>query len=341
MKILLTNINTVTTSSSSSNNGNTHPHSIVNSFVFKPTSTFRSLMINAAKQISTAKFESGYIGALSPTPKSFIDLILKDDLFCNHGSEICDDTNDYGVTFHSKSGEIDKLNNDYDVVDYDYKNSRMESPLNTKQKESIPTEKISATIDYQKLDFTSVKSVVDIGSGDGRWLTAFYDRFHCLCFGIEMDKDRLEFCRKNLDIQYSYNDDDTNCCNALREKKNRNEKARNDKIELILGDFRTFNCSGISVVIVYLSRVGNDIIKDKLEKECCKGTLVIVVGVSKLPFFHFFIFYFCLLLNRIFLFFINFHYSLYIKFQMKSWNCIKKFRNGSEKTALSVYLYIL
>jgi SAM-dependent methyltransferase len=235
-------------------------------------------MINAAKQISTAKFEGGCIGALSPTPKSFIDLILKDDLFCNHGSEICDDTNDYGVTFHSKSGEIDRLNDDHDVVDYDCKNSCMESPHNTKQKESIPTEKISVTTDYQKLDFTSVISVVDIGSGDGRWLTAFYDKFHCLCFGVEMDEDRLEICRKNLDIQYSYNDDDTNCCNALGE--NRNKKARNDKIELILGDFGTFDCSGISVVIVYLSRVGNEIIKDKLEKECSKGTLVIVVGVS-------------------------------------------------------------
>lgn len=229
------------------------------------SSVFRSLMVNAAKKLSTAQFDSGYIGALSPTPVSFIDLILNDGLFCSHGNQNCDRE-----------------------VDYDSNVGNFTNPHETKDHLSTSNIQFSNKASYQKLDFSAVKSVVDIGSGDGRWLTAFYDKFHCLCFGIELDKNRLEMCRKKLDILHSshcnqnvYDDnDDYKYNNVLNEDRKRN--VRFDKIELILGDFGTFNCSGISVVIVYLSRIGNEIIKEKLERECEKGTLIIVVGVSSL-----------------------------------------------------------
>ena len=109
--------------------------------------------------------------------------------------------------------------------------------------------------------------MVDFGCGDGRWLIAFQRKFNCLSFGVEKDIKRLGLCRQIVTKEGI-------TCNNISGQPIQN------KIELMLGDFTAFCCTGISVVIVFLSRDGNEYMKEKLERECLESTIIIAIGVS-------------------------------------------------------------
>jgi len=40
--------------------------------------------------------------------------------------------------------------------------------------------------------------VIDLGCGDGRWLSAISRRVDCACFGVEIDDSRLSLARLNF-----------------------------------------------------------------------------------------------------------------------------------------------
>jgi hypothetical protein len=53
----------------------------------------------------------------------------------------------------------------------------------------------------------------------------------------------------------------------------------NNKVHLLLADFSVVHLKYFSHVIVYLSRVGHEQLKNKLAAECTTGTIIISVGV--------------------------------------------------------------
>ena len=125
--------------------------------------------------------------------------------------------------------------------------------------------------------------VLDLGSGDGRWLLAFARRFRrCLCYGVELDDHQLTKCQ-NLALS---------------------RDGGSSIIELLKVDFLHFPCHGFAVIVLYMSRLGNELLQGKLEKECDSGTLLIVVG-----------------------------------FEMKGWSALKMFRCSASQ--LVAYLYVV
>jgi hypothetical protein len=126
-------------------------------------------------------------------------------------------------------------------------------------------------------------TMLDLGSGDGRWLQAFAGRFpQSLCYGVELDDQQLKKCRHLS----------SNCGGG------------SSVIELVKCDFAHFPCQGFGVIILYMSRLGNELLQRKLEKECDAGTLLVVVG-----------------------------------FEMRGWSALKTFRCTSSH--LVAYLYVV
>ena len=103
------------------------------------------------------------------------------------------------------------------------------------------------------------QTMLDLGSGDGRWLLAFADCFSSYaCFGVELDERQLI---TSLERIHSAATSSSKCI-----------------IELIRSDFTHFPCHGYAVIVVYMSRLGNAALKDKLERECELGTCILVIG---------------------------------------------------------------
>ena len=104
------------------------------------------------------------------------------------------------------------------------------------------------------------QTMLDVGSGDGRWLLAFVDRFTSYaCFGVEMDERQLTTCLERIHSATT-------------------STSSKGVIELIRSDFTYFSCAGYAVIVVYMSRLGNVALKEKLERECSVGTCILVVG---------------------------------------------------------------
>ena len=226
----------------------------------------RSLMIAAALKITQKRSEVGLMAALSPTPHEFIELILSDKIFLktfneafnhtlNESSEVNNCSADSDLEFEAEGTATNCINSSklgYQTVSG--------SSVNTPQPR--PAELIATCLHRLPLH-----TMVDFGCGDGRWLIAFQRKFDCLSFGVEKDVERLDLCRQIVTKEgITCNDISGQCIQ--------------NKIELILGDFTAFCCTGISVVIVFLSRDGNEYMKDKLERECLEGTIIIAIGVS-------------------------------------------------------------
>ena len=226
----------------------------------------RSLMIAAALKITQKRSDVGLMAALSPTPHEFIELILSDEIFSktfhravnptlNENTEINDCSADNEFQFEVE-GTVTKC---LAGSDLGYQ-TVSGSSVNTSQPRP-------ATLIANCLHRWPLHTMVDFGCGDGRWLIAFQRKFNCLSFGIEKDVERLGQCRQIVTKE------EITCDNI-------SGQCIQNKIELILGDFTAFCCTGISVAIVFLSRDGNEYMKDKLERECLEGTIIIAIGVS-------------------------------------------------------------
>jgi ubiquinone/menaquinone biosynthesis C-methylase UbiE len=103
-------------------------------------------------------------------------------------------------------------------------------------------------------------TVIDLGCGDGRWLIHMASCSSCQCWGVEIDSNRLRITGERI-----------------------NEENLRSLIELIQVDLYAMNLSKFSVVIVYLSREGNENLKEKILQECSCHTSIIAVGVSPNP----------------------------------------------------------
>jgi hypothetical protein len=100
---------------------------------------------------------------------------------------------------------------------------------------------------------------IDLGCGDGRWLHCWWRNYpRDVIIGFDANMKRLLEAKSNCDEMKS------SCC-----------------IDLIHCDFDQIDISIATVVVVYLSIEGNQLIKTKLENECKSGTIAISLGVSK------------------------------------------------------------
>ena len=242
---------------------------------------WQTLIMEAAKKISADRLNDGFIAALSPTPQIFIDAILQDDIFDQRGTENRMGTNKI-LPFATYDSIV--INSDEGSGEKNYSSSSKRSCINSARDRSSDNEdgRNSSVQGNRSQRFLvdemkstnathSVHSVVDLGCGDGRWLIAFHKRFNCCCFGIEKDLNRLDVCRERVRVEFQNI--------SLNPTENQLKTGGTHKIELLRCDFSNFSCSGISVVIIFLSREGNEMIKEKLEKECSMGTIVLVIGV--------------------------------------------------------------
>lgn len=120
------------------------------------------------------------------------------------------------------------------------------------------------TIDMiiKDLEYKLVNDVLyicDIGCGDGRWLTAFADKYQCVCLGLEIEEERLLKAKQKLN--------ERGCC-------------MKGIVEFIHADFlhHSLDMKTLDIVIIYLSRKANEAVKQKLEQECKPGTIIIAIG---------------------------------------------------------------
>jgi hypothetical protein len=192
----------------------------------RKASIWRSLVVQAAHKVNAYRLENGFNGALSPTPLSFIDLILSDEIFyknINSSSPILNT---------SSAGNVMTTNNNSAV--------------------NIVSSKLcsSSSSSSSETDASRVRRVVDLGSGDGRWLIAFFKKFKCLCFGVEKDSDRLQVCQKRINNEFSVNSEQEIAGQSPNPNPNPNRKSGSEycrsKIELIQSDFSDFCCRDIS-----------------------------------------------------------------------------------------------
>ena len=122
--------------------------------------------------------------------------------------------------------------------------------------------------------------IIELGCGDGRWLKQLSSRRGVVhCVGIEVNKSRLERAQSLCDQQ--------------------------NNIDLIQGDFSLLHLSIFNVVIMYLSIEGNEFMRNKIERECASGTLVISIG-----------------------------------FRIRDWNALKEY-HGDSDICLKAYKYVL
>lgn len=230
-------------------------------------SGIRSLVIEAAKKLSDERSQQGLIAALSPTPHEFIDLILSDEIF---SKTFQGGVNTVLMTESSKRNDGCAKNDIHleDTQAVENRATTLNSSINCDQGCQNATESLTIIPENTVASVAQpLHTMVDFGCGDGRWLIAFQKKFDCLSFGVEKDVKRFEICRQMIIKEYEIHN-------------NISGQHMKSKIELILGDFSNFCCTGITVVIVFLSRDGNQSIKEKLERECRKGAIIVAVGVS-------------------------------------------------------------
>ena len=239
--------------------------------------SWRSLVVEAAKKMTADRLNDGFIAALSPTPQTFIDAVLQDDVLNLRNTDKrvginemllrASNRTDINIVSNISCNNSNYNNsNDGDINDHEDSNFTAQG---NKSLKSINPENKSTEIT------NTVNSVVDFGCGDGRWLIAINKKFDCYCFGIEKDGDRLEVCREKIKTEFQ----------NITENFTENKMKLSNKIELIQCDFSNFCCTGISVVILFLSREGNEMMKEKLEKECFAGTIILVIGVRNTKIF--------------------------------------------------------
>jgi len=108
--------------------------------------------------------------------------------------------------------------------------------------------------------------ICDIGCGDGRWLYKIAMKYQSVCIG-------LEICNERIQVAKSFS---------------KNYYNMKGKVEFIQLNFlkHSLNLQLFDVIIIYLSRKGNESIKDKLEKECKKGTIIIAIGFTMINWLH-------------------------------------------------------
>jgi len=125
-----------------------------------------------------------------------------------------------------------------------------------------PTPIDTIDIIVKDLEYKLVNDVLyicDIGCGDGRWLTAFADKYQCVCLGLEIEEERLLKAKQTLN--------ERDCC-------------MKGIVEFVHADFlhHSLDLKKLDIVIIYLSRKGNAAVKQKLEQECKSGTIIIAIG---------------------------------------------------------------
>lgn len=229
-------------------------------------SGIRSLVIEAAKKLSDERSQKGLIAALSPTPHEFMELILSDEIF-SKTFQGC--VNPVLMRESNDSCAKSDIHSENDKKAVENRATTVNSSINCDEGcQTATTESLTIIPENTVASVAQpLHTMVDFGCGDGRWLLAFEKKFNCLSFGVEKDVKRFEICRQMI----------------IKEDEIHNNvsgQPMRSKIELILGDFSNFCCLGITVVIVFLSRDGNESVKDKLERECVKGTIIVAVGVS-------------------------------------------------------------
>jgi SAM-dependent methyltransferase len=104
-----------------------------------------------------------------------------------------------------------------------------------------------------------VGCLLDVGCGDGRWLVEFVRSYEGFAVGLDIDNGRIDLAvssRNQLPLQ------------------------QRSRIDYILGSFESYNFETASIIVAYLSRFGNDLIKEKILTESMPGNLLITVGVS-------------------------------------------------------------
>ena len=232
-------------------------------------SGIRSLVIGSAKKLSDERLQQGLIAALSPTPHEFIELILSDEIF---SKTFQGGVNPLVIRESSEENYLCGkrhilLENDKKAMEY--RAATLNSSSNRDQGcQTGITESLTIILENTVAPIAQpLHTIVDFGCGDGRWLIAFQKKFNCLSFGVEKDEKRFNICRQMI----------------IKEEKTHDYisgQPMKSKIELILGDFSNFCCTCMAVVIVFLSRDGNESIKDKLERECMKNAIIVAVGVS-------------------------------------------------------------
>ena len=105
----------------------------------------------------------------------------------------------------------------------------------------------------------SYNTIIDVGCGDGRWLLG-WATVNPLAFGygIDIEESKVMTAKSLL-----------NACS----------KDVQNRIEFVLCDYCQFNFCLTNVVVVYLSRFGNEKIKAKILSECHRGTSIVAIGV--------------------------------------------------------------
>jgi hypothetical protein len=123
---------------------------------------------------------------------------------------------------------------------------------------------VAATLDSEDRDDRSLAAkdlvVIDLGCGDARWLVQFSlkarDRgSSCSCIGVEIIESQVARAKNLIKASGVCSD-----------------------VDLVMCDFFSIDLNVANVLIVYLSREGNDKILAKIESECAVGTVVIAVG---------------------------------------------------------------
>lgn len=123
---------------------------------------------------------------------------------------------------------------------------------------------------FSSLPSNDLLMFVDLGCGDGRWLEQILDykfNFNCMCFGIEIDDERIELAKSR-------------CSKAVIPSSPDISSSKLKLFEIIKGDIRNYPLHLMNVIIVYLSIKGNELMKQKILKECSKGSIILAVGFA-------------------------------------------------------------
>eukprot|EP01029_Cantina_marsupialis_P029001 TRINITY_DN778343_c0_g1_i1.p1 TRINITY_DN778343_c0_g1~~TRINITY_DN778343_c0_g1_i1.p1 ORF type:complete len:182 (-),score=24.13 TRINITY_DN778343_c0_g1_i1:114-659(-) len=116
-----------------------------------------------------------------------------------------------------------------------------------------PMEIVNGVI--SEMDWVNSDSeVIDLGSGDGRWLIEFAKHKKCTCKGYEFDDKLLE--------------------RAIASAK---ENGVDNIVSFHKVDFIKADVSKASLVIAYCGTEGNKLLSTKLKRELSEGTIVISV----------------------------------------------------------------
>jgi SAM-dependent methyltransferase len=102
--------------------------------------------------------------------------------------------------------------------------------------------------------------LIDVGCGDGRWVNSFVQSYLGHGIGLDIEESRLTL--------------------AVEGARNMLSSSQRERVDYILGSYSLCSFSTASIVVVYLSRYGNDVVKAKLLAECQVNTIIIAVGVS-------------------------------------------------------------